>query len=354
MLATAFGTRLQDLMDTLGVDLCKYGDSYVGACPVHGGDNQSAFRMNGPHHEYPLSWVCWSHGCQEHWGRGMVGFVRGVLSHNLHCWNGAGDQEISWKDFFIFAEEFLGENMPKNTIKKEKPRIVENVMWSAHEYRKMVSIPSRYYVGRNFSEEILQRYSVGDCLKYGQFYKRAIIPLLKDNSVVGVSSRSILKECPQCSFHHEGDCPPKEHRHYPSYQRWAHKGFSRSKILYNMENYKTWMKNEKIVILVESPNSVLRIEEAKIPGAMATLGCKISRGQLEILAEHNVEKIILIMDNDKAGFEGARSITEKYAKDFQLIVPNLDIPSGKDIADYSAKIIQRNFYTILKRFQYPI
>jgi len=349
------GERVEDLLVALQVDLIEFGDDYVGACPIHGGDGASAFRLHGPHHEYPLKFKCWSHSCDEHFGGGLTGLVRGVLSHQQCCWTGPGDEELPWKDFFEWVREFLGDTMPKNTIvKKESSSHVETPLWTELEYRKMFSTPSRYYIKRGFSEKVLSDYLVADSNQYGTLFKRAIIPIVKNRKIMGISSRSMLPECPKCNCHHQGVCPEPKDRHYPSYIRWAHKGFKKSNNLYNLEQSLDWIRSEKTAILVESPNSVLKLEDAGIPGSLATFGCKVSPGQLELLAQNNVERILMVFDGDRAGIEGARAIAEKFGKSFEFVFPEMKMGEGMDLADYPTEVVRLTMNSKLRREKYPI
>lgn len=59
------------------------------------------------------------------------------------------------------------------------------------------------------------------------------------------------------------------------------------------------------------------------------------------------------MDQDKAGIEGAKNISEKYSKDFNFIFPNmLDMAPDKDLADYNSDIVKRVLTKILKDNKY--
>lgn len=348
------GERIEDLLAALQVDLYEYGDDYVGACPIHGGQGLSAFRLHGPHHEFPLRYTCWSRSCNEHFNRSLVGFVRGVLSHQLYLWNGPGDEECPWSVFFDWVYNFLGDTVPKNKIiKKEHSNEELSPLWTEFEYRKQFSIPSRYYIGRGFSDEVLSRYLVADSNQYGTLFKRAIIPLLKDRKVMGISSRSILKQCNECNLFHQGCCPEPDKKGYPSYQRWVHK-LKKSQNLYNYHQSLDWLCEHKTCIMVESPNSVLKMEDAGIPGSLATFGCKVSRGQFELLAKAGVETIILMFDGDDSGTSGARSIANKYGMDFNIKIPSIDMENGKDLADYPTETVRRTMNKKLERLSYPL
>lgn len=349
------GERIEDLLIALQVDLYEYGNGYCGTCPIHGGDNPSSFKLNGVEHEFPLRYTCWSHSCQDHWGRNLIGFVRGILSHQNNLWCAPGDDELPWSEFFEWTRNFLGDTVPKNQIIKREPsEYIEETLWTEFEYRKQFSVPSRYYLKRGFSEKILSEYLIADSNQYGPLYKRAIIPLIKGRNIVGISSRSMLSECPLCKCHHEGQCPDEKNRHYPSYVRWAHRGFKKSKILYNLDRELDWIRQEGTAIVVESPGSTWRLVESQIPGVVCTFGCKMSQGQLEILANNNVNKIILLMDNDNAGISSSRSIAEKYKRDFQFIIPPLEMKEGMDLADYPTEIVKRTLNIKLKRIGYPL
>ena len=79
-------------------ELCiKYSDrgSYVNAaCPIlsHEGDNNNytAFSFR-----YDIGqWACWTHHCEDHYGRDIIGLIRGIKNIPF-------DKAVSWLKKFI-------------------------------------------------------------------------------------------------------------------------------------------------------------------------------------------------------------------------------------------------------------
>lgn len=75
---------------------------------------------------------------------------------------------------------------------------------------------------------------------------------------------------------------------------------------------------EDTVVLVESPLDVLRLAEVGVP-AVAAYGAYVSNAQLKLLIDY-ADRIILALDNDKAGIEQTKKIYLKLLR---------QVPTGK-------------------------
>jgi hypothetical protein len=166
------------------------------SCPIHGGDNVSAFNLYPEGEKYRGNWKCRTHGCEEVFKSSILGFIRGVLSHQDYGWEKNGDKVYSFDDAIGFAEKFLNQRLAD--IKVDKKHIEKNAFANMvsvisngnktqsdniklpkrQQIRKLLSIPSSYFLERGYSKEILDKYDVGDCnAPNKEMSNRAVVPI---------------------------------------------------------------------------------------------------------------------------------------------------------------------------------
>src|SRR6185436_2187063 len=93
-----------------------------------------------------------------------------------------------------------------------------------------------------FNEETLKKFYISDCNSPEKpMYKRAFCLVLDDagENVIGVSGRTMLKQCELCGCFHNGHggCSI-DNPNIKSYPKWLHYNFSRKNTLYNIWNAK--------------------------------------------------------------------------------------------------------------------
>lgn len=108
--------------------------------------------------------------------------------------------------------------------------------------------------------------------------------------------------------------------------------FDKSKILYGLSKTKTFLHNLGSTLLVEGQMDFLMGWQAGLKNIVATSGTSLTAYHLTLLKRYN-NTLILGFDMDEAGEKAAeRSIELALAQEFQVKV--LQLPSGKDLADY--------------------
>lgn len=271
---------MEKTLDQLGLNLSYSNGRFFGPCPVHGGDNPSAFSI----YEETGYWCCFTHHCEEEHGNSLRGLIK-ALGENFE------PPKQEQKEFF-------------NKIKKENystviPRSV---------VRSRLQIPSSYYMGRGFSQAILEKYDVGYASSPGtQMHGRNVIPVYDINH----------EFCIGCS----GRLDTEEHS-----KRWKHtKGFPSSKVLYNSWYAKNHIEWGGKVIIVEGPAKVWRLEEAGIGFSVAIFGTNLGFEQKMQLAKLGANTIILMMDGDDPGKEAASRISADLKDLYRICVPKTDI-----------------------------
>ena len=92
---------------------------------------------------------------------------------------------------------------------------------------------------------------------------------------------------------------PAKVRNYPI-------GVKKSDTLFGLDKV-----SQKVVMVVESPLDVVRVDTVMDGvSAVATFGSHVSRNQIRLLSEH-ADSLIIAMDNDEAGIESAKRITQQ-------------------------------------------
>jgi DNA primase len=138
----------------------------------------------------------------------------------------------------------------------------------------------RYFEGRKISENSIKKFLLG----YSENQDMIIIPMTDPNGkmFVGFVARSV-----------DG----KDFKNTPK--------LPKSKILFNLHRART----HDIVYVVESSFDAIRLDQCDVP-AVATLGSNVSRTQVELLTKY-FNNVIVVPDNDDAGADMAKRITEK-------------------------------------------
>ena len=305
------------------------------SCPIHGGDNSSAFNLYHTGDSYRGNWKCRTHQCEEIFKSSIIGFIRGCLSKNKYNWNKSGDRMVSFNDAVDFAAQFSNNKLSDIKVSrkdKEKHSFVNAVKYISDKntaapqtgitrstVTRALKIPSEYFISRNFDPKTLSKYDVGDCLSDGkEMTNRAVVPIydLEHKYMIGCSGRAI-----------DGTKP-----------KWKHSsGFKAENCLYNYWYAKDYIKSSGIVILVESPGNVWRLEEAGIHNSVAIFGASLADKQKMILDISGAMTIITIMDNDEAGQKAAIQIFNKCNRTYN--VKNICI-NHEDIGEMTSEEIK--------------
>ena len=210
-------------------------------------------------------------------------------------------------------------------------------------YRAAMEIPSPYYLDRGYSPEVLNRYDVGTCDSPGKpLHNRAVVPVFdtEAKTIIGFTGRSLFEGCPECKNHH----PAGECFHAP---KWKHtSGFQKENCLYNMWYAKQNIMETGVIVLVESPGNVWRLEEAGIHNSVAIFGAHISDAQKHLVDSSGALSIVCLLDNDEAGRKGAQKISELFATMYRLYFPSLE---ANDIGDMRVDLVTSDIKPLITK-----
>ena len=171
------------------------------------------------------------------------------------------------------------------------------------EVRAALTIPSRYFLRRGFSRDVLDRFDVGDSAKL----RRAVVPLYDEEgeTCIGYTFRSWKPPCDACRKHHD---PGTDCRY--GQQKWGiMAGFPKRTYLYNLAAAKR--SNDPRIFLVEGPPDVWRLAEAGYVG-VALLGSAVCEEQLANLAALD-KHITIALDSDGPGREAIDRLRRRVA-----------------------------------------
>lgn len=324
--------RIEAILNKLNVQYKMNPTTVELLCPIHNSDtlgNSIIYLNTGV-------WICFSGGCHNIYGKTILDFISGVLAITK--------EKVVFKDVMDMIDG-IGEVKP--LLIKEK-----NVNIFKDEASKPVcSIPSRYFLAKGYSEEVLRSYEVGDC-HTGIYAQRAVAPVRYINGeYMGFTARSHWAACKRCSFHHSkyDPCIKKDQEYHFMYKKWIHsKGLIKSKTLYGIHKFKTQnnlyaaghssSNAGKRIALVEGPACVWRLSSYSILG-VASLGKDFNKTQAQMLRDLGIDTILFIPDNDEAGQEYKQRFIATYHKDFNIHIPTL---TKKDVGEMSDEDIKKH------------
>lgn len=360
--------HIEELLDYFDLDYKSSTKMISMSCPIHGGDNIGAINLYTQGDTYRGNWKCRTHHCEKVFKGSILGFIRGILSHQKHNWSTDGDDACSFAETVDFVSKFLNKNIADIKVstahrnKQQFASIVQNitkapapVAITGYPTRDMVrnnlSIPAEYFIKRGFSREILDKYDVGLCDKKNkEMYGRVVAPIYDNNHqfMIGCSGRSIHEKCSECgSFHNPTEKCPKDEARY-LYSKWKHSiNFKSQNHLYNYWFAKEHIYKDQYVIIVESPGNVWRLEEAGLHHSVAIFGSSMSDRQKMILDGSGAMTLLVLTDNDEAGKKAAEQIKEKCQNTYKIIIPSTF--SKNDIADMTIEEIHNEIYPLIPK-----
>lgn len=326
------------LLEHYGVDIADRNyryDKVRCACPLHGGDNHTAFSFD----LNTKTFTCFTNHCGEHpadWWfvpkhgsvpRDLFLFIK-LMEEKRRREQSLSKCSCSFTEALRIASELTGIPLDESTAGYNKEVIdkLDNQKWTRtmarlnteieleifdedeiELYKAMLPICD-YVDTRNFDNDILEFFDIGFSpdgvdepykAKNRDFPGRIIFPVRSaDGSLVGWSGRlatdntAIIKK----------------------YNKWMHKlDFDKGFVLYNFNNALPYVKEAKELILVEGAWDVARLWSYGIRNVVAVMGSSLTPEQLQ-LAISSAFKIKVFLDPDGAGKSGARRICEQLKR----------------------------------------
>lgn len=278
----------QQILNKFKLKITESSDRLFGCCPLHGGDNTTAFSMfkeNG-------AWICFTRGCHTEYGNSLFNFTKAMIAKIKNI----PFLTVKNKDVMEFLD-IKGNNIPEWEPPKfiiDEPEDPQPVLMSAEICRSILNEPSSYYLRRGFSKEILLKYQVCELADAHTMNGRAIVPTfnLDGTELVGYSGRSTT------------DTHPK----------WLHSyNFKRNKNLYNQWSVGPHIEKTGTIIITEGFAKVWRLEESGIHNSVAIYGTEMGNSQIGLINQLGPSRVIILMDNDEPGKKAAKTIESKLS-----------------------------------------
>lgn len=190
-----------------------------------------------------------------------------------------------------FPTDILDDDEPEPIIKKKingniLPKECSDFLYDQH---------INYLLGRNFNPNYLtQKYNLKSCLNTGQYKFSIIAPVIMDGETVSfIAADTTGKAKAKYLF------PPNAQVHLPIHS-----------CLYNIDS----VKNGEVII-VEGITDVWRLGD----GAVATMGKRITKEQINLLLKKDIERVVVIPDSD------AHEAGEKIANQVSGFFDNVEM-----------------------------
>lgn len=294
------------------VDVTFDNETWTGSCPIHGGDNPTSFKYYTDGRYGNTVWKCYSHHCEERYKPTTLGLVTGLLTNSYTSYR--YEDNINFIESVKFGVKFLeqiGAELetylyPVQSVRKISPQTKNaNHNISRDIVRQRLIIPSKYYLQRGYSAEVLDEYDVGQCRwRNREMHDRVVFPVYwTDGTFIGCTGRSIFEKCSICRLHHNPAmmCPLGKHA-AKRFAKWRHsKGFSVGRSLYNYPSAIEAIARSRVAIVVESPGNVLRLVESGVGNVVGVYGSSMSATQARMLEELRPLLIVSLGDNDDGG-----------------------------------------------------
>ena len=356
---------IDQILEFFNIEYKHNGKMITMCCPIHGGDNPSAVNLYPEGETYRGNWKCRTHGCERHFKSSIIGFVRGVLSHQKHDWEKPGDQFVNFQEALDFLTSFTNKDLSNihisnsdrnkqtftsiiNYVNQKQEEVKSKV--TRNQITKSLDIPSEYFIKRGFSKEILEKYDVGLCDREGkEMYQRSVVPIYDNDHqyMIGCTGRSIFEKCNSCGSYHNPDksCPSAEYSW--KFSKWKHSSdFKSQNTLYNFWFAKDFILESSTVIIVESPGNVWRLEENGIHNSVAIFGCSLSDRQKVLLDSSGAMNLIILTDSDEAGRKAAEQIKNKCKNTYNVYAP---IISKSDIGEMNSEEIETEIKEFMEK-----
>ena len=325
--------NLEKLLIYLDIEYVEYPNRIAFPCPVHGGDASEACCVFTDGTTSKGNWQCFTRGCQEEYVNNLFGFVRGCLSYRK-------GRNATMHETADFCLEFLDKDIdelaaaPRKSFKAfdffNKKIKREEAAISRADIQGKLNIPAPYYIGRNYTQIVLEAFDVGECTAQNQpMSGRVVVPVYDEEyNYVGCVGRAI-----------------KEHIK----PKWLHSQGFKKNVLYGLNLAKEEIMKTGTVFLVEGQGDVWRLHEAGIACAVGIFGCSINEDQLILLEQSGALNVVILTDYDEAGKKAADQIVKMCGRRFNYVRPEM-IDGVKDVGDLTIQQIKEFLYPQLKGF----
>ncbi|QGJ94935.1 DNA primase [Gordonia phage RedWattleHog] len=221
-----------------------------------------------------------------------------------------GDSTVDVSTFLEELEGYLKAPQATEELQTYHPRVLQR--WAKYH---------PYLRSRGISKETAVEFKLG----YDERNARITIPHWVDGKLVGWQRRSLSDpRWPQTEVERAPDGTELDGGRIPKYKNSTN--FPKDTTLYRYDA----VRDERAVIVVESPMSVAKAHSCGITNVVATFGSKVNDAQVAKLRSFG--QVIVWFDADPAGEYGAYRLIEGLYR--HTMVTHVIPEPGKDMADY--------------------
>ena len=339
--------NIEQIATYFNFDIRKSHKCYLGCCPIHQGDNPTAFNFYHTGNTAVGNWQCNTHGCHEIFGKNGIGLIRGLLSTSIYNWSRRTDKEASFNEALKWCKDNLhilpkSSYTSKDQITKfinatyQQPSVNYSLQITNEQYLQSgLVFPDQYFTTRGYELNTIKTFNVGYCKNPNSpMYSRAVVPLHNKtgNLIIGCSGRSVWPQCDICTTYHNPDnlCPTTEKMFV--YSKWKNtNNFPVSSELYNFHRAKTFIEKTGLAVLSEGQPNIWRLFEAGFPMSLGCFGSNFTLNQKRILDTSGAHTIIIVPDADVASEKFVKKIIELCKNSYNIVTiePSYDDDIGK-------------------------
>ncbi|MBU0755894.1 MAG: toprim domain-containing protein [Planctomycetes bacterium] len=280
----------------LGAHLKRRGDQLIGPCPLHGGDNPTAFRV----HLTRGLWNCFT-ACG---GGDVLDLIRAIEKCSKTSALHILQRMISATPAFRPFDAPLHPDRPT-------PEIL------FRPFRRRIRLDPRapfLQESKGILVETASRFEAGLPDPRSTFLQGTLAVRLHDmkGHPIGYCGRRLDPD---------------------TVSRWGKWRFParlpKGRLLYNA--HRALPHRNRGIVLVECPWAAMRLTQAGVPGVVALLGTTATNTQLAWLAE--APAVLLLLDGDQAGYTAAKTIAQSLTG--HTTVHTQQLPPDKEPEDLS-------------------
>ena len=230
----------------------------------------------------------------------------------------------------------------------------------------------KYLLNRGFSEEVIDDFKIGVSLDEKDSLKRILMSKGYDEKTL--IELGLISEGERSSFdqltgrviiplqNSEGKVIGFTGRIYRNEDTAKYINtketiiFKKGENLYNYFLAKDYVKREKSVIVVEGQMDAIRLYSEGFKNVVATGGTALTKEQVELFKKFK-SKVILCLDNDKAGFEATYKMGEELVKNnIETFVIRLSEAKDPDeyIKKFGEEAFENNLKSLIKFFDFKL
>ena len=284
---------IEQLLAARGIVLRRRGDRLVGPCPLHGGDNPTAFVVSRSKN----LWYCFT-ACNA--GGDVVELLRRL--------DGLSYRQVAEQLERLYTRMPIRLETSCTTPARRPPRPS-----GFHPFTRKLPLDaaSPWLRRKGILPAIARRYEAGAYHGRGMLADCVAVRLHDTaGQPLGYAGRRLDPEQVRCWG--KWRFPPR---------------LPKSTLLYGYHHVQS--ERHHGLVVVECPWGVLRLAQLRIP-AVALLGISLSQAQLALLQE--LQRVVLMMDGDAAGSRAAARI-EASLRGVEAIT--VQLPKGYDPDDLS-------------------